>query len=68
MKALDHKDIVETIKVHAERTKGNPSGVLEINASDFDQKKHKKVDEEKPELELAPPLTSAFAPPPFKTA
>lgn len=50
--AKDLQDIVKTVKVRVPPTKGNEAGVVEINATDYDRKKHTLVDEDEPELEF----------------
>lgn len=51
-KAIDHQDIVKTVRIHVKPSDGNPEGICEINASDYDEKKHKLVDGEQTSLDL----------------
>ena len=65
----DASDRCEVVRIHAEKTKGNPDGITEINKSDYVAGVHKLVDEAAPELPLAAAeLVVETAPSPQETA
>lgn len=46
----DHTDVCKTVRIVAEKTKGNPDGFTDINESDFDPAKHEKFGADQPRL------------------